>query len=188
MMAYEGVIATLFYRMISDERLAGAGLDIDLKIIAATGPMARQAEPTVSMMESADRYMELFPEDRVAMADIVIATTYGATVSQDAVRMYERAARSGRLGNIDAFRANAQALFKRLRELTAEVTAATQPTPTPMPAPMPTPAEPAMRESVAPAPHSAYSTESQPQPISLWSNIGPELWLLNSGTSGISRD
>lgn len=32
-----------------------------------------------------------------------------------------------------------------------------------------------------PAPHSASSTESQSQPISLWGNIGPELWLLNSG-------
>jgi len=96
--------------------------------------------------------MELFPEDRNAMADIVIAATYGATVSQDAVKMYERAARSGRLGNIDAFRADAQALISRLRELSTAVTAATAP-----------------------------STESQSRPISLWCNIGPELWLLNSG-------
>ena len=115
MMACEGVIAALFYRMIHDERLTGPGLDVDLKIIAAMGAMGRQAESTVSMMEFVDRYMELFPEDRNAMADIVIATTYGATVSQDTVKMYERAARSGRLGSIDAFRADAQALIKTLQ-------------------------------------------------------------------------
>ncbi len=151
MMACEGVIATLLYRMTNDKRLAGRSLDIDLKIIAAIGAMGRQAEPTVSMMEFVDRYMELFPEDRAAMADMVIATTYGATMSQDAVKTYERAARSGRLGNIDAFRADAQELIKRLRELTTAVTAAIAP-----------------------------STESQPRLISLWGNIGPELWLLNS--------
>jgi len=157
MMACEGVIATLFYRITNDERLTGPGLDVDLKIIAAIGAMGRQAEPMISMMEFVDRFMELFPEDRAAMADIVIAATYGATVSQDAVKMYERAARSGRLGNIDAFRADAQALINGLRELRAAVTAVTAP-----------------------------STESQPRSISLWGNIGPELWLLNSDF-GIAR-
>jgi hypothetical protein len=51
-----GVIATLFYRMINDERLAGPGLGIDLKIIAAIGAMGRQAKPTVSMMEKARQF------------------------------------------------------------------------------------------------------------------------------------
>ena len=56
MMACGGVIATLFYRMINDERLAGPGLGIDLKIIAAIGAMGRQAKPTVSMMEKARQF------------------------------------------------------------------------------------------------------------------------------------
>ncbi len=102
MMACEGVIATLFYRMINNERLAGAGLDVGFKIIAAIAEIGRRAEPKVSVMEYADRYIELFPGYRAAMADIIVATTYGATASQDAVKMYERAARSGRLDNIDA--------------------------------------------------------------------------------------
>ena len=96
---------------------------VDLKIIAAIGEMGQQAEPAVSMMEFIDRYMQLFPEHRAAMADLIITTTYGATVSQEAVKLYGRAARSGRLGDMDAFRADAQALLKKLRELTAAVAA-----------------------------------------------------------------
>jgi len=62
MMACGGVIATLFYRMINDERLAGADPDIDLKIIAAIGAMRRRAEPTVSMMEEARQFSEYMRE------------------------------------------------------------------------------------------------------------------------------
>jgi len=62
MMACGGVIATLFYRMINDEHLAGADPDIDLKIIAAIGAMLRRAEPTVSMMEEARQFSEYMRE------------------------------------------------------------------------------------------------------------------------------
>jgi len=62
MMACEGVIATPFYRMINDEHLAGAGPDIDLKIIAAIGAMRRRAEPTVPMMEEARQFSEYMRE------------------------------------------------------------------------------------------------------------------------------
>jgi len=117
MMACEYVAATLFYRLFNDERLS----DMDLKIITAIHAIGQQAGASAWIMESIDRYMELFPEDRAALTDIVVATTYGATVSKNAVRMYERAARAGHLGAADTFVQDAQNLLSALRELTAAI-------------------------------------------------------------------
>ena len=166
MMASEGVISTLFYRMVNDDRLrsdyrdasfyqsffpGGLPLDIrtavtpyenaNLKLFAAMRQVALRASldapPVIAIV---DQYAKLFPNEAEAIYDDFLSTTYGATASQKTVTAFEKALKSGRRGDVQDFRADSRAAFATLSSSKKLV------------------------ESTLP----------------LGANVGPELWLLNS--------
>jgi DNA uptake protein ComE-like DNA-binding protein len=169
MMASEGVIATLFYRLVNRESLrnryrepafysqfleANAGRDADpqkavspyenvnLKLFAAMRQIAPQAGDSRRPLAIAliDAYAKLFPEEAKTVYDLFLATTYGVTVSQEAGTAFERAAVAGQIGDLDSYRQNSHAAFSLLDQITSRVAKGD---------------------------------------LSLDANLGPELWLLN---------
>jgi len=171
MMASEGVIATLFYRLVNRESLrnkyrepafysqfleANAGRDADLqkeitpyenvnmKLFAAMRQIAPQAGDSSRPLAIAliDAYAKLFPEEAKSAYDLFLATTYGVTASPEAATAFERAAVPGRVGDIDAYRQNSRAAFSLLDQITNRVAKGD---------------------------------------VHLDANLGPELWLLNDG-------
>jgi len=169
MMASEGVIATLFYRLVNRESLrnqyrepafynqfleatAGAGADpqkeispyenVNLKLFAALRRIAPQAGDSSRPLAIAliGAYAELFPDEARTVYDLFLSTTYGVTAAQEAAPAFERAARAGQVGDIDTFRPASLAAFSLLDQLTNRVAKGDLP---------------------------------------LDANLGPELWLLN---------
>jgi hypothetical protein len=169
MMASEGVVATLFYRLVSRESLrnryrepafysqfleANAGRDADpqkeispyenanMKLFAAMRQIAPQAGDSGRPLAIAiiDAYAKLFPEEAKTAYDLFLATTYGVTVSQEAATAFERAAVAGQVGDIDSYRQNSHAAFSLLDQITNHVAKGD---------------------------------------LRLDANLGPELWLLN---------
>jgi hypothetical protein len=167
MMASEGVVSTLFYRLVNDPRLrntyrdpafytsffvSGTPADIraeitpyenvNLKLFAAMRRVAQS--PTLDQplaVAIVDAYAKLFPDEAEKIYDIFLSTTYGATVSQDAVSAFEKALQAGRRGDIENFRAGSLGAFATLSKVKGEVVKGS---------------------------------------MRLDANIGPELWLLNS--------
>lgn len=169
MMASEGVIATLFYRLVNRESLrnkyrepafyrqfleanAGEGADpqkeitpyenVNLKLFAAMRQIAPQAGDSSRPLAIAliDAYAKLFPEEAKTAYDLFLATTYGVTVSPEAATAFERAAVPGQVGDIDSYRQDSRAAFSLLDQITNRVAKGDLP---------------------------------------LDANLGPELWLLN---------
>jgi hypothetical protein len=164
MMASEGVIATLFYRIVSNPTIrahrrdpafyraflaAGQSLEAvspyenaNLKLFVAmrhaAKALASGAPPMIALVQS---YAETFPDEARAIHTIFLETTRGATASQEVARAFERAATEGRRGDISAFRSSSRAAFTLLDSTIDRVT----------------------RGSVAPD-----------------ANLGPQLWLLNT--------
>jgi hypothetical protein len=168
MMASEGVIATLFYRFVNDERLRNryreAGFyqpflapgvseiknaispyeNVNLKLFAAMGKVAAQSVNTHPplIIEIVDAYASLFPEEAEAIYGVFLRTTHGVTTSQELATAFEGAAIAGRRGDIEAFRQQSAAAFALLKATTEQV---------------------------------AHDK------LALGANLGPELWVVNSG-------
>jgi helix-hairpin-helix protein len=128
MMASEGVISTLFYRFVNDEQLRShyressfyraflptlsgrpesaitPAENVHLKLFAAMAElhgMKRDQPPMISVVE---HYARLFPDEAKRIHGDFIATTWGATVSQQLAAELARAASDGGRGDISAFR------------------------------------------------------------------------------------
>jgi hypothetical protein len=169
MMASEGVIATLFYRLVNCESLrikyrepafysqfleanAGRGADpqkaispyenVNLKLFAAMRQIAPQAGDSSRPLAIAliDAYAKLFPKEAETAYGLFLSTTYGVTASQEVAAAFERAAVAGHLGDLDSFPQYARAAFSLLGQITNRVVKGDLP---------------------------------------LDANLGPELWLLN---------
>ena len=169
MLASEGVIATLFYRLVNRDSLrnpyrepafysqfleANAGKDIDpqkeispyenvnLKLFAALRQIAPQAGDSSRPLAIAliDAYAKLFPEEAKTAYALFLATTYGATASQETVASFEGAAVPGQVGDLDLYRHNSRAAFSLLDQIIDRATKGN---------------------------------------LALDANLGPELWLLN---------
>ena len=169
MMACEGVIATLFYRLVNDDRLrsqyreAGFYLqflapedsraevkeavppyeNVYLKLFAAmrkvAGESAAARQPL--MVEMVKAYASLFPTEAEAIYTVFLQATHGVTASQELASAFEGAAAAGRRGDIEAFRQRSRAAFSLLRTVTDQVV------------------------------HGKLALDA---------NLGPELWVLNS--------
>lgn len=137
MMASEGVIATLFYRMVNnptlrDHRrdeafyrpfLVGSVADqtisgyenVNLKLFVAMRQAAREiasgVPPMVALIRS---YAATFPDEARAIYTVFLETTRGATASPKLAGAFERAAREGRRGDLGTFRASSRAAFALL--------------------------------------------------------------------------
>jgi hypothetical protein len=168
MMACEGVIATLFYRFVNDDRLRNryreAGFyqpfltpgdseirnaispyeNVNLKLFTAMRKVAAQSVNTHQplIVEIVDAYASLFPEEAEAIYGVFLRTTHGVTASQELATAFEGAASAGRRGDIEAFRQRSAAAFALLKATTEQV---------------------------------AHGK------LALGANLGPELWVLNSG-------
>ena len=169
MMASEGVIATLFYRLANRESLRNPYRDaafygrftegnrvasgdpkqaispyenVNLKLFSAMRQIAPRAADSGYPLAIAliNAYSRLFPEEAKSAYGVFLDTTYGATVSQEISSLFERAAAAGRLGDLDAYRQNSHTAFSRLEQITDRV---------------------AKGE------------------LALDANLGPEIWLLN---------
>lgn len=127
MMASEGVVATIFYRLVNDERLqkhyretafyepftrqaAKAGVaretfngyeNINLKLYAAISELRRKplTADRPLMLELVAAYGRLFADEKAIAYEIFINTTMGATASAAAVPMIEQLARDGQTGD-----------------------------------------------------------------------------------------
>jgi len=171
MMASEGVIATLFYRLANRESLRNQYRDaafysrfmqgntlaaadpkqaispyenVNLKLFAAMREIApRAADPECPLaLALINAYARLFPEEAKSAYGVFLDTTYCATASPDVAAAFERAAAAGRLGDLDAYRQSSHAAFSQLDQITDRV---------------------AKGE------------------LALDANLGPELWILNDG-------
>jgi hypothetical protein len=168
MMASEGVIATLFYRLMNDDRLRNryreAGFyqpfllpgvssaeikkaispyeNVNLKLFAAMRRVAAESPEAHQplMLKIVNAYASLFPEEAEAICRVFLQTTYGVTASQGLATAFEGAAVAGRRGDIEAFRQRSRAAFSLLR---------------------------------------ATADQVAQGKLALGANLGPELWVLN---------
>lgn len=128
MMASEGVIATLFYRLVNDDQLRShyresafyrsflpdapdhiedlisPAENVNLKLFAAMARLQGIKGDQPPMISLIERYAELFPDEAKRVYAIFIETTWGATVSQQLASELIRAAEDGRRGDIGSFR------------------------------------------------------------------------------------
>lgn len=147
MMASEGVVATLFYRFVNDDRLRNTYRDpafyaqffagerpaeiraaitpyenVNLKLFAAMGRIAQNTSLNESLAAAiVIQYAKLFPDEAESIYDIFLRTTYGATVSQGASIAFETALQAGRRGDIETFRTSSRAAFSTLSKSKADV-------------------------------------------------------------------
>jgi hypothetical protein len=142
MMASEGMIATLFYRIVNEPALRdhyraaafyaaflGVGIkdeqvrqaispyeNVNLKIFVAmrlaVKGIAAGAPPMIALVNS---YAAAFPDEAVALYKLFLETTRGATASQELAEAFERAAADGGRGDLAAFRSNSHAAFSMLK-------------------------------------------------------------------------
>lgn len=163
MLASEGVIATLFYRLVNDEQLRSHYREasfyqpflqdgsvapekaiapyenVNLKLFAAMAGLAGTDPSRPAIVRLVERYASLFPDEAKRIYTIFVETTWGATVSQGLALRMERAAEEGGRGDVNAFRRDRP--FPLLDSIITQV------------------------------------TEGK---LALDANLGPELWLLNS--------
>jgi len=128
MMASEGVIATLFYRIVNDDQLSkhyqeasfyqpflGRLVEapeqaitpyenINLKLFAAMEKLRSAERNRPLMINLVEQYAKLFPDEAKRMYALFIETTWGATVSPQLASGLERAAADGGRGDLGAFR------------------------------------------------------------------------------------
>jgi DNA uptake protein ComE-like DNA-binding protein len=171
MMASEGVIATLFYRLANRESLRNQYRDaafyirflegntavatdpkqaispyenVNLKLFAAMREIAPRAADSDCPLALAliNAYSRLFPEEAKSAYGVFLDTTYGATASPEVAALFEHAAVAGRLGDLDAYHQSSHAVFSRLDQITDRVVKGD---------------------------------------LALDANLGPELWILNDG-------
>jgi DNA uptake protein ComE-like DNA-binding protein len=169
MMACEGVIATLFYRLVNDDTLrkqyrpagfyqqfltpgfAIAQLEneispyenVNLKLFAAMRRVASESSDARQplLIRIVNAYASLFPEEAEAIYAVLLKATRGVTASQELATAFESAAVAGRRGDIEAFRQRSAAAFALLKMTTGRVAQGK---------------------------------------LALAANLGPELWLVNS--------
>jgi len=169
MMACEGVIATLFYRWVNDDRLRNqyreAGFyqqflspgvssaeitkaippyeNANLKLFAAMRRVAADSTEAQQplLIKIVNAYASLFPDEAEAVYGVFLRTTRGVTASQELATAFEGAAAAGRRGDIEAFRQRSGAAFSLLR---------------------------------------ATANQVANGKLALGANLGPELWVLNS--------
>ena len=128
MMASEGIIATLFYRIVNDDQLRKHYLEasfyqrflgshveapeqvitpyenVNLKLFAAMEKLRNIERNRPPMINLVEQYAELFPDEAKRIYAIFIETTWGSTVSRQLASGLERAAADGGRGDIAAFR------------------------------------------------------------------------------------
>jgi hypothetical protein len=142
MMASEGVVATLFYRIVNEKVLRdhyrdlafyrpflGADVSADrlrqaispyenvnLKLFVAMHRAAKAiASGVPPMIAVVNSYAADFPDEAPAIYRMFLETTRGATASQELAEAFERAAADGMRGDIGAFRSNSRAAFSLLK-------------------------------------------------------------------------
>jgi len=143
MMASEGVIATLFYRIVNDEQLGShyrepsfyrsflrsdqrpeetiaPACNVNLKMLAAMTELHGVKRDQPPMILLVERYAKLFPDEAKRIYSIFIETTWGATVSHRLASELARAAEDGGRGDITEFRQDRP--FPLLDSTIAEVT------------------------------------------------------------------
>ena len=168
MMASEGVIATLFYRIVNGPALRNQYRDaafyrpflggdftlervrqvispyqnVNLKLFAAmrraAKPIAAGAPPMIALVNS---YAATFPDEARKIYEAFLETTRGATASQELADAFERVAADGRRGDMGAFPRSSGEAFSLLKAAIDHVTS---------------------------------------HELPLDANIGPQLWLLNA--------
>lgn len=163
MMASEGVIATLFYRLVNDDTLRNSYRDpsfyepltespapnprqvitpyenVNLKLFAAMAQVPRWTADQPPILSILRMYGQLFPDEAKRVDQIFVETTWGAVTSQPLAAALQRASADGRRGDIAAFRQD-------------------------LAAPLVTP----------------VIAEVVDGRLALDANLGPELWVLNS--------
>ena len=162
MMASEGVIATLFYRLVNDETLRNSYRDpsfyeaflpapvsrpqqiitpyenVNLKLFAAMEQVRHWTADRPPVLSVIEQYAKLFPDEAKRVYQLFVETTWGAVTSQELASALERASAAGHRGDISAFRNDRP--FPLLNSIVAEVAAGKRP---------------------------------------LDANLGPELWIVN---------
>jgi hypothetical protein len=148
MMASEGVIATLFYRIVNDPKLRehyrdaafyrpflGAAVrddslrqvispyeNVNLKLLFA---MRRSAKAIASgeppMIALINSYAAAFPDEAPQIYRVFIDTTRGAVTSQELADAFSHASENGRRGGIGQFRPTAHTAFSLLKTTTDRV-------------------------------------------------------------------
>lgn len=144
MMASEGVIATLFYRIVNDNQLRNHYREaafyapihsenaeapeqvitpyenINLKLFAAMEKLGSPGGNRPPMISLVEQYAKLFPDEAKRMPELFMETTWGATVSQPLASALQLAAADGGRGDIAAFRQDHP--FPLLDSIIAQVT------------------------------------------------------------------
>jgi len=162
MMASEGVVSTLFYRMVTDEKLRSHYREpsfyrpflqgdvaqpektispydnINLKLFAAMTELRGLKSDQPPMIRLVERYAQLFPDEARRIYGDFIATTWGATASQQLASELVRLASDGARGDRVAFQKDDTSSF------------------------------------------SSTIGEVTDGKLALDGNLGPELWLVNS--------
>lgn len=162
MLSSEGVIATIFYRLVNNEHLRntyrspsfyanfGASKkdlstyeNVSLKLFAAMRELSRSWQKSDGSLVTAlvSKYAELFPDEADEIYQLFLSTTYGATASGELKAAFEKAMHSGRRGQLDAFKIDSRTAFSMLKKVTQQVATGNLP---------------------------------------IDANVGPQLWLLNN--------
>lgn len=150
MLSCEGVLATLFYQVNSDAKLAGSylpsefytpflvkplpsGLHPDqvfsplenmmLKNFWVWKHMAEKGMTANPFMLWMEEWGRLFPDDREEIVKLFIQITRGVTISSDLVRLCERIGYVGQVGDYQLFRTLAPVYQDLLQKLTKQVLA-----------------------------------------------------------------
>lgn len=143
MMASEGVIATLFYRLVNDHRLGQSYREaafyrafmrapvetpqqavtpyenVNLKLFAAMEKLHGRQAVGPPIIDLVTEYAKLFPDEAKRVYEVFIDTTWGATASREVATALQRAASSGHRGDIALFQK--ERAFPILDALIAEV-------------------------------------------------------------------
>jgi hypothetical protein len=128
MMASEGVIATLFYRMVNDKKLGMSYREpafyqaflrepveapqqavtpyenVNLKLFAAMSKLRGSTMVRPPVIDLIDEYARLFPNEAKRVYELFIDTTWAATASQEVAMALRRAAIAGHRGDVTLFR------------------------------------------------------------------------------------
>jgi hypothetical protein len=148
MMASEGVIATIFYRIVNDKALREHYRDpafyrpflgreipaeqlrqavspyenVNLKLFTAMRKAAKEiaagVPPAIAVVNC---YAAEFPHESSEIYKVFLETTRGATASQELAESFERTAAAGRRGDVEAFRTDSRAAFALLKSTTERV-------------------------------------------------------------------
>ncbi len=164
MMASEGVVATLFYRMVNDPRLGMSYREpafyrafvrepveaprqavtpyenANLKLFAAMDKLRGSTMVRPPVIDLVAEYARLFPDEAKRVYELFLETTWGGTASREVATALRQAAMDGHRGDIALFRQNRP--FPLLDALIADIAGGKR---------------------------------------TLDANLGPELWVANTG-------